>query len=82
MVEAETIAYGELGLTPDEFGELCPAEFRAMVRGARKREEREWQRLAWQTAHQLNISGKSTRTRITPAKLLGKSIRSSNDEES
>jgi len=43
-----------------------------MLAGASWREEREWRRVAWQTAHQINVSGKTLRRTITADELLGK----------
>jgi hypothetical protein len=43
-----------------------------MLAGAAWREDQEWQRTAWATAHMINISGKSVKQAVTAAKLLGK----------
>ena len=43
-----------------------------MLEGASWREEREWNRMAWQTSHLLNVSGKTLRRTVTPNELLGR----------
>ena len=43
-----------------------------MLGGASWREEREWNRLAWQTSHLMNVSGKMLRRTLTPNELLGR----------
>jgi hypothetical protein len=43
----------------------------ALLRGYRAREEARYRRIAWQTAHLLNVSGKIVRNRVTPDDLLG-----------
>ena len=43
-----------------------------MLAGASWREEREWKRAAWQTAHTVNVSGKTLRRTVTADELLGK----------
>ena len=51
---------------------LTPAELGEMLAGASWREEREWKRVAWQTAHGLNVSGKMLRRTVTADELLGR----------
>lgn len=43
-----------------------------MLAGATWREERQWTRLAWQTAHLINVSGKMTKRTVTADELLGR----------
>ena len=43
-----------------------------MLAGASWREEREWNRLSWQTSHLLNVSGKTLKRTVTPNELLGR----------
>jgi hypothetical protein len=43
----------------------------ALLRGYRAREHARYRRIAWQTAHLLNVAGKSVRGRVTPEELLG-----------
>jgi len=61
-----------LGITPDQYWKLTPAELGEMLEGYSWRQERVWDVAAWVTSHMINISGKTTRKKITPDKLLGR----------
>ena len=61
-----------MDLTPGEYWRLTPAGLADMMAGSAAREEREWERAAWMTAHLLNIAGKSLRREVTVDKLLGR----------
>jgi hypothetical protein len=75
------VAYEVLGILPWDFWRLTPAEFARLLKGARRQEERKWQRVGWAVAHLMNVSGKRLRSKVTPAKLLGKIVRSSRDRD-
>ena len=47
---AEEMAY-EMGLRPWEFQRMTPAEFAQVVAGYERRQEREWERVAWLVMH-------------------------------
>lgn len=81
MVLAEPAAYSLLRLMPWQLGDLAPAELAAMLKGAREAEERQMTLVAWQTAHLLNMSGKSARQRVTVAKLLGRRVGGSSKDD-
>jgi hypothetical protein len=58
-----------LGLKPEEFWKLTPAELAALAEGAQQRERVKQERLAWAVAYLL---APWTKRRITPAMLLGR----------
>jgi hypothetical protein len=49
---------------------MTPAELVERLNGYEWRERRSWEKLAWQTAHHVNISGKYVKRRIRPKDLL------------
>jgi len=53
------------------FARLTPGATLRLLDGYKAREEARYRRVAWQTAHLLNVSGKTLRSRVTAAKLLG-----------
>lgn len=59
-------------LLPEQFWTLTPFECGTLTAGGVKREQREWERWAWQTAWLLNVSGKSMQNEITADELLGR----------
>jgi hypothetical protein len=61
--------------------DLCPAEFRAMVRGRHLVVTEQRELAAWMVAHLMNIHGKRLRQPITVAKLLGRVVRSTRKDE-
>jgi hypothetical protein len=66
------VAYGPLGLTPEQLGKLTPKQLNLIASGCLQNQELEWYRTAWQTAAILNCWKKKTAATITPEKLLGK----------
>lgn len=62
-------AYGPLQLKPHQFWALTLGEFNDLMEGWKWRDEHEFELLAWQTAHLLNVH---TKRRITPQDLLKK----------
>ena len=58
-------------MKPWEFWRLTPGEYLDMCEGYNLRIEREMQRLAWQTAHLMNVHLRK-RQRVTVDQLLGK----------
>lgn len=66
------VALKHLAITPATYWRLTPAELAEMMEGAHWRRTQEWELAAWVTANLMNISGKVTKKRITPDKLLGK----------
>jgi hypothetical protein len=70
------LAYGVCGLMPRQFWELSPRDFRAVVRGAQDRIDREQVSRAWMVAHLMNVSGKTVRQKVTVAQLLGRVVAS------
>lgn len=71
-MKALRIACEDLGLTPQQFGALTPAEFAMLVRHAENRKREAWDRAAWIVAHVVNLWSKR---RVTPAMLLGRPMR-------
>lgn len=61
-------------MRPTQVGAYTVAELIDMVDGFVWRDELEWERTAWAVAHLINISGKSTKSRVTAKKLLGRGI--------
>lgn len=68
------MALGPLRLRPEEYGRKTLAELVDMIDGWIWRDELEWERTAWATAHVINISGKSVKRDVTVRKLLGRGI--------
>jgi len=56
-------------------------EFTGMVVGQVVREQRQRELVAWQTAHLLNISGKSLRKQVTTKHLLRGQDRTEDEEQ-
>ncbi len=61
-------------MTPSEFWALSPRDFKAVVKGAQKRIERQRFQDAWIVSHLLNVSGKTVKGQVTIAQLLGKVV--------
>lgn len=59
--ELQKLAYGSLGMKPNEFWELIPSEFLLMVDAFNEAEERKWDNyqhiLAWHAANIMNAAG-------------------------
>lgn len=74
--EIQKLAYGKLGLLPNEFWELTPSEFHLMLEGRVEDEERFWENLqylaAWHAANIMNASGNLKKRIKNPEELLGK----------
>jgi len=66
------LANAALRVSPAEYWRLTPAELTDMISGANAREERVWERAAWQTAYLLNVAGKYYRQEVTANDLLGR----------
>jgi hypothetical protein len=66
---------------PWDYYQLCPAEFRDMVRAHRKRHEQTWERTAWSVSKLMNISGKVVKQPVTVAKLLGRVIKTTRSDK-
>lgn len=66
------MAFRVLGIDRIGFWGATPAELGEMLAGASWREEQRWRRVAWETAHLVNVSGKTLRRTITADELLGK----------
>jgi len=49
---------------PAQFWDLTVADFNALVRGHRKRDENEWRRVRWLGALMANMSGKQLRRKM------------------
>ena len=69
-MRAADIAYGDLGLLPEVFGRLTPAEFTTMARAAARARQERNDVIASMTAHLMNVSGKRVRKHVTPDDLL------------
>lgn len=63
------LAFGPLGLKPDEFWRLTPAELSELAEGYRERMDHVMHIVAWHAANVMNVH---LRRKVTPAKLLGK----------
>lgn len=72
MWQLRATALGALQLQPEQYWRLTYAELVEMLQGARDRERNRWERLAWQTAHLLNVAGKSLKRDVQPLDLLGR----------
>lgn len=67
----EPLGVGTLGLTPNVFWSLTPREIRLKAEAHWEAERTKWKQIAWQTAHLLNVSGKSLKQDVTAEDLLG-----------
>lgn len=74
LVEAFGVGVGVMGLRPEDFWAMTPAEYGAACRAFfkhRDRRERDgWRQTRWLAAKIINISGKSLRADIRPEDLL------------
>jgi hypothetical protein len=71
------LAYGGLGLRPDEFWSMSPHDFYAMSNGFMAREDREMDKLAWLAAA---VMSPHITKPITPDQLRGKRKEISEEE--
>jgi hypothetical protein len=55
-----------------QFNRLTPKSILQLLDGHTAREEQRDRRVAWQTAHLLNVAGKTLRSRVTGDDLMGK----------
>lgn len=78
MKENSKLAYGALGLKPDEFYRLTPGQFYDMMEGYAWRADQRMQEMAWALSNLMNCW---TKKRITPRKLLKRSGQDEHEKE-
>ena len=73
IASQEALAYGELQLKPWEFWRLTPREFRLMLEGFRRRQDRRWGVAAWLALH-IRAPYEKKNSKTTVETLLGRTL--------